>query len=77
MESVILNFRVEIRYFYHDQGLDDMKQNAPSEHNDCTSVISMYKRIALLQLNSHNTRDYSVTMMMIAAIPVNTKNNLL
>ena len=38
-ESVVLNFHVDIRYFCHGQGIDDMLQDAPAEHNDYTSVF--------------------------------------
>ena len=51
-ESVVLNFHVDIRFFVMiSQGIDDMlllQQDAPAEHNQCTSVFCMYRRIELL-----------------------------
>ena len=42
LESDVLNFRVDIRYFCHGEGVDDMIQDAPAEHNDSTSYMNHF-----------------------------------
>ena len=46
--SLVLNFRVDIRYFCHGEGVDDMIQDAPAEHNDSTSYINHFYSAFLL-----------------------------